>query len=191
MDNVHTTHAVQSTWTMKGGSMRTFSIKGCGNGHVCATVVAVLLAAACATDPASEPTTSESEAALSKCMTCSLPAGGLYATFRVGTETFRQHITSPAGIEGALALWKGTSNAGIPVGTLSCKCTGWNCEWDFHMAPESITFAHAAIELCDGTPSYVNSHCAEFGGGSYCPWSAQLTVLRDCRTNPLCPLVPR
>jgi hypothetical protein len=119
------------------------------------------------------------------------PADGLYATFRVGTETFRQHITSAAGIQGALALWKGTSNAGIPVGTLSCKCTGWNCEWDFHMEPESITFAHDAIELCDGTPSYVNSHCAEFGGGSYCPWSAQLTVLRDCRTNPLCPLVPR
>jgi len=171
--------------------MRTVQIDGRWNVHVYATVAAALLAGACATDPASEPATSESEAALSKCVGCNLPAGGLYATFRVGTETFRQQITSTAGINGALALWKGTSTARIPVGTLSCKCTGWNCDWDFHMTPDSITFTRAAIELCDGIPSYVNSHCAEFGNGSYCPWGAVLTVLRDCRTNPLCPAVPR
>ena len=171
--------------------MRTVQIDGRWNVHVYATVAAALLAGACATDPASEPATSESEAALSKCVGCNLPAGGLYATFRVGTETFRQQITSTAGINGALALWKGTSSANIPVGTLSCKCTGWNCEWDFHMDPKTIMFSRAAIELCDGTPSYVNSHCSEFGGGAYCPWSAQLTLLRDCRTSALCPVVPR
>ena len=107
--------------------MRTFQINGCRNVNVYATVVAALIAGACATEPASEAATSESEAALSTCVGCSLPVGGLYATFRVTTETFKQHITSTAGIAGALALWKGTSSANIPVGTLSCKCTGWNC----------------------------------------------------------------
>ena len=161
------------------------------NVHVYAMVIAASLAGACATDPASEPATSESEAALSTCVGCSLPVGGLYATFQVTTETFKQHITSTAGITGALAVWAGKSSATIPVGTLSCKCTGWNCAWDFHMEPKSITFTRAAIEICDGIPSYVNSHCSDFAFGSYCPWLARMIELRDCRIDPSCPLVPR
>jgi hypothetical protein len=174
----------------QGESMRMFQINGCGL-HVSALVVAALLGGACATDPASEPATAASEAALSKCSGCSLPVGGLYATFRVTTETFKQHITSAAGISGALAAWRGTSRATIPVGTLSCQCTGWNCDWDFHMDPASITFTRAAIEVCDGIPSYVNSHCKDFGFGSYCPWLAQMIELRDCRIDPSCPVVPK
>lgn len=169
--------------------MRAFQING-GNALVYA-LTAAWMTGACATEPASEPATSESGAALSKCMECTLPVGGLYATFQVGTEIFQQQITSPAGIAGALALWNGTSSARIPIGTLACQCTGWNCEWDFHMNPESITFSRSAIEVCDGVPSYVNSHCSEFGFGSYCPWFAELIALRDCRTNPLCPAVPK
>jgi hypothetical protein len=184
-------HPIEPSWMMdQGDFMRVFPINGCRN-VVYAAMIAALLISACAVEPASEPSTSESQAELSKCLVCGLPPGGLYAAFRVGPETFKQHITSPAGIAGAIALWRGMSTADIPVGTLSCKCTGWNCAWDFHMAPESVTFAHSAIEICDGLPSYVNNHCGEFGGGSYCPWSAVMIVLRDCRTNALCPVVPR
>jgi hypothetical protein len=169
--------------------MRAFQIHS-RNVHV-SMVIGAWMIGACATEPASEPAISESGVALSKCLECTLPVGGLYATFQVGTETFQQQITNPVGIAGALALWKGISSARIPVGTLVCQCTGWNCEWDFHMIPESITFSRSAIEVCDGIPSYVNSHCSEFGFGSYCPWFAELTGLRDCRTNPLCPVVPK
>lgn len=171
--------------------MRALQVHGCAKVLVCAAIGAALLGGGCATDPADEPASSDTEAGLSVCIGCTLPRSGLYATFKVGTETFRQQITSAAGISGALALWKGTSNAGIPVGTLDCRCTGWNCPWNFHMDPASITFTHIAIEVCDGTPSYVNSHCSDFGLGSYCPWSAVLTSLRDCRISPSCPTVPR
>jgi hypothetical protein len=171
--------------------MNALQVTGCTKVLVCAAIGAALLGGGCATDPEADPATSDSEAALSKCVGCTLPTSGLYATFRVGSETFRQQITSQAGIIGALALWRGTSNARIPIGALDCKCTGWNCQWDFHMVPSSITFTEIAIEICDGTPSYVNNHCSDFARGSYCPWSAVLTSLRDCRTSPLCPTVPR
>jgi hypothetical protein len=171
--------------------MRDFQIGDCTRVGAYAVFIITLIAGACATDRSSEPATDESEAALSMCFQCSLPKSGLYATFAVGTETFQQQITSQAGIDGALALWNGTSTATIPTGKLACKCIGWNCVWDFHMVPESVTFTQFAIEVCDGTPSYVNGHCSEFGIGTYCPWSAKLIALRDCRTNPSCPPVTR
>jgi hypothetical protein len=39
----------------------------------------------------------------------------------------------------------------------------------------------AAIELCDGLPSYVEENVDEFvdGVGRYCPWAARLVELRD------------
>lgn len=171
--------------------MRAFQVTRCTKVLVCAAIGAALMAGACATDPESDPATADPEAALATCTGCALPTSGLYATFQVGTETFRQQITSQAGIIGALRLWRGTSNARIPMGMLDCSCTGWNCPWDFHMKPASITFTEIAIELCDWAPAYVNSHCDTFGHGSYCPWTAVLTSLRDCRSNPACPTVPR
>lgn len=122
---------------------------------------------------------------------CSLPTSGLYATFRVGTETFSQQITTSTAMADAIAVWRGQSNKRIPTGQLACQCTGWNCQWRFRIRPETLVMANAAIELCDGMPSYVDSHCPTFGGGQYCPWQAQLIDLRDCRFNRACPRVPR
>lgn len=146
-----------------------------------------------------EPSASESEGlsvgqsqdALGLACGCTLPVGGLYATFRVGNESFRQQITSWSGMSEAIALWKGQSNKHIPIGELDCSCTGWNCQWGFSMDPASVRFASSAVEVCDGLPSYVDPHCETFGMGSYCPWSAQLVDLRDCRRSPSCPRVPR
>lgn len=132
----------------------------------------------------------ESDALWTGCQ-CSLPTSGLLATFRVGTETFSQQITAPTAMADAIALWRGKSNKRIPTGALECACIGWNCSYRFRMKPETVQFASTTIELCDGTPSYVNANCPTFGGGSYCPWAAQLVSLRDCRTNRTCPAVPR
>jgi hypothetical protein len=119
-----------------------------------------------------------------------LPGEGVYATFLVaGSETYHASITNPDGIDQAIALWQGTSTATIPVGQLVCAPAPWSCPWSFHQDPASIQFAEVAVEVCDGTPSYVEEHCAQFGD-QYCPWAAELVDLRDCRTDPSCPPVP-
>ncbi|MEQ1440635.1 hypothetical protein AAG565_14855 [Fontimonas sp. SYSU GA230001] len=119
-----------------------------------------------------------------------LPQSGLYATFSVGNETFSAAITDADGKAEARALWAGTSSAGIPNGELRCTAAAWNAPWSWHLAPDTIRFADVTTEVCDGTPSYVDAHCADFGP-RYCPWSAQLTALRDCDADPSCPDVPR
>jgi hypothetical protein len=121
----------------------------------------------------------------------SLPTTGVYATFRVVNDVFRASITHPTGIDQALAIWHGQSQAKIPVGQLACGNGAYNCGWTWSMSPASITFAEVTIEVCDGTPSYVEGNCTTFPNGLYCPWSAELIELRDCRTQATCPAVPR
>jgi hypothetical protein len=53
-------------------------------------------------------------------------------------------------------------------------------QWDFHYNPDTISFADAAIEVCDATIPYVEDHLDEAGGpflpGLYwCPWTGRLT----------------
>lgn len=121
---------------------------------------------------------------------CTLPVGGLYATFAVGSDIYQQHITSTKGIQGALDLWNGVSRAAIPIGKLTCSSTAWNCPWSWHVEPDSIQFGEFAIEVCDAAPSYLEANCSRFVT-TYCPWGARLIDLRDCRTNASCPTVPR
>ena len=127
------------------------------------------------------------------CLNCpsDLPDGGLYATFKVVDETFHAHILDSVGIEQAMALWQGRSNATIPIGKLVCTPVVWNHPWAWYVDPETLEFAEITIEVCDGKPSIVEGNCPSFGGGSYCPWAAKLVELRDCRTDPSCPAVPR
>jgi hypothetical protein len=120
---------------------------------------------------------------------------GLYAEFDVVGERFHTSITNATGITQAIALWQGRSHDSIPMGTLVCPSAATqgsneNCPWHWTFDPASVHFAFGAIEVCDGTPSYVEGHCRDFNFG-YCPWSARLIELRDCRTDPGCPLVPR
>jgi hypothetical protein len=119
-----------------------------------------------------------------------LPGSGVYATFRVGNDVFHVSITNANGINQAIALWRGQSMAKIPVGAVECGNGTFNCGWSWRMKPDTVQFAEVTIEVCDGTPSYVQDHCADFAR-SYCPWGAELTELRDCRTDPSCPLVSR
>jgi hypothetical protein len=121
----------------------------------------------------------------------SLPSAGMYATFRVVSDVFYVSITNPPGIDQAIALWRGQSQANIPVGQLECGNGTHNCGWTWRMNPASITFAEITIEVCDATPSYVQMNCSSFPNGQYCPWSAELIALRDCRTDPTCPSMPR
>jgi hypothetical protein len=120
-----------------------------------------------------------------------LPSAGVYATFRVVNDVFYASITNPPGIDQAIALWRGQSQAKIPTGQLECGNGTYNCGYTWRMNPAGITFAEITIEVCDATPSYVQNNCTSFPNGQYCPWSAELTALRDCRTDASCPAVPR
>ena len=116
--------------------------------------------------------------------------GGLYATFDATGEQFHASITNANGIAEARALWTGSSSPRFPASPLICDAVDWNSPWSWHMDPENLRFAEIAAEICDGTPSYVEANCKTFGGGRYCPWSAQMVELRDCDAGPECPSVP-
>jgi len=118
-------------------------------------------------------------------------SGGVYATFQVAEDRFHAWITDPAAIEQAIALWEGQSTATFPAGRLVCAAVSWNCPWSWHIDPNELRFVETAVELCDGRPSLVEASCPNFGGGTYCPWAAQLVELRDCRSDTSCPALPR
>lgn len=132
------------------------------------------LLAACA--PAATATPTPPPAALS---------GGVLATFEAAGDTFHVWVTNPATIDQLLALQAGESAAGIPNGKILAGpgAGDHNAPWSWHLDPEDIEMAELTMELCDGAPSYVEEHLADFTDtvGRYCPWSAQLTGLDDRR----------
>jgi hypothetical protein len=112
------------------------------------------LGAACADSPAS-------------------PSDGVYVTFQVADETFRVLLVDDAQIEAARRAQAG-GPARIPNGRI-VAATGVNTGWSWHL--EDVAFAEATIELCDGRPSDVEREGIQFGGGRFCPWSAQILSL--------------
>ena len=42
----------------------------------------------------------------------------------------------------------------------------------WHLDPDEVRLVEAAIEVCDGRPSYVETHQSEFP--TYCPWGARV-----------------
>jgi hypothetical protein len=112
-------------------------------------------------------------------------SGGVLATFEVTGQQFKVWVTNADAIEQILALRDGTSMANIPNGALR-EGPGegnHNRPWNWHLDPEEIAMAEITIEICDGQPSYVEEHLAEFieTVGSYCPWSAELVEVEDLR----------
>lgn len=112
-------------------------------------------------------------------------SGGVLATFEVQGELFRVWVTNPVTIQQILDLQAGTSMANIPNGVVRYGPGqgNHNAPWNWHLDPEQIEMAEAAIELCDGVPSYVEARTQEFVEvvGSFCPWSASLVEVQDLR----------
>jgi hypothetical protein len=96
------------------------------------------------------------------------PSLNTVVTFAVQGETFRVALTSAAQVAAAHAAQSGGS-ARIPIGRIA-PGTQVNVGWSWHL--EDLTFAEAAIELCDGRPSDVERQGTQFAGGTFCPWSA-------------------
>ncbi|HUF53444.1 MAG TPA: hypothetical protein VMR52_06695 [Dehalococcoidia bacterium] len=111
--------------------------------------------------------------------------GGVLATFAVGDESFKVWVTNEQTIEQLLDLETGESEATIPNGWIDRGpgAGNHNEPWSWHLDPDDIQMAEVTIELCDGTPSYLEENLTEVMGtaGRFCPWSAELTDLEDHR----------
>jgi hypothetical protein len=112
-------------------------------------------------------------------------ASGILATFDVVGERFKVWVTNPETIEQILELESGDATASIPNGRV-LRGPGQgehNAPWSWHLDPQQIMMAEFTIELCDGLPSFVESEVGYFVDtvGQYCPWSARLVEVRDCR----------
>lgn len=101
------------------------------------------------------------------------PDGALIAEFRTPDgETYRVRLEGEAA-EHARDATAGT-NIGIPNGLIQPGDGGVNIGHDWHVV--EVEFADMAIEVCDGTVSYIDDlgydEFVSQHGDRFCPWDA-------------------
>lgn len=109
-------------------------------------------------------------------------ANGVTFEFRLrgkpDTEAFRVRTQSAAVIAQTRAqLAKPAAERTLfPIGPLATGNGGYNLNWGWHYTDYTLT--ETAIELCDGTPSYVQANLTEWLATvkSYCPWPAYVVA---------------
>lgn len=93
----------------------------------------------------------------------------------VDGERFVVRVTDPDTIRLAQDNLEGR-NTRFPMGTLRAGDGGFNAPWSWHLDPASVRLVEMAIEVCDGRPSYVETHQGDFP--TYCPWGARIVARR-------------
>jgi hypothetical protein len=86
-------------------------------------------------------------------------------------ETFVMRVRDAETIRLAREGLRGRSSA-FPAGPLRRGDGGFNAPWSWHLDPAEVRLVEAAIEICDGRPSYVETHLSDYP--SYCPWGARI-----------------
>jgi len=89
----------------------------------------------------------------------------------VADEQFVLRSTNPQTIAQLRDVVAGRRQ-GFPAGPLLRGDGGFNGPWSWHLDPTATQVVEVAIEVCDGTPSYVEAHVADFP--TYCPWAARV-----------------
>jgi hypothetical protein len=97
-------------------------------------------------------------------------AGTIFVVDVVG-ERFAMSLTDPETIRLARENLQGR-NTRFPIGPLRPGNGGFNQPWSWHLDPAETRMTEAAIEVCDGRPSYVETHLSDFP--TYCPWGARV-----------------
>lgn len=108
--------------------------------------------------------------------------GGAYVNFRIVNESLTAWVTNGPFIDRAKELLAAGTHQ-IPIfGTLLDGRTV-DPQWTWHVDPQNVSFADAAVEVCDGLPSHIEGSKAYWLGtvGSYCPWSAVVNAVDDRR----------
>ncbi len=103
------------------------------------------------------------------------PTESAIVTFTVGDETFRVRLTTREQVDAARAAQAG-GPARIPNGRIVAG-SDVNVGWSWHLV--DLAFAEATIEVCDGRPSDVERDGVNFGGGRFCPWTAQVVAIQE------------
>lgn len=89
----------------------------------------------------------------------------------VGSEQLVVRTTDPDTIAAFRAVVAGT-RTGFPIGPLRAGDGGFNAPWTWHFDEDKTRLTEVAVEVCDGTPSFVEAHLSDFP--TYCPWSARV-----------------
>lgn len=112
------------------------------------------------------------------------PSGPTVATFEVaGVQTYKIELLTPEAIEHVQELMAGTTEEGrIPVGLIVRDDPGVNGPWSWHIDPETLEFADATTEVCDGLPEYVED--GTLTSDIYCPWSAEVIAIEGPGATP-------
>lgn len=95
----------------------------------------------------------------------------------VGEETFVVRTTRAEVAARARDSLAGRRSL-FPAGPLARGDGGFNRPWSWHHDPERVDFVEAAIEVCDGRPSYVEERLADFLALGYCPWGGRVVAVR-------------
>lgn len=112
---------------------------------------------------------------LASCGAPTAPAAPAEFLVDVAGERFVLRLTDPDAIRLAESNMRGTTGA-FPFGTVRPGHGGFNQPWSWHLDPADATFVEAAIEICDGRPSYLEAHLDEYP--VYCPWGGRVVGRR-------------
>ena len=138
---------------------------------VVVAVTAMLLVGCSSGEPA--PTASPSPTS-----SAALPDAPAVVTFDVaGQGEYSIELVTDELIGHVAELQAGGEDGRIPVGRIVRDGDGGvNAPWSWHIDPESLEFADATIEVCDGLPEYVEDDTLT--SDTYCPWNATVVDLR-------------
>jgi hypothetical protein len=108
---------------------------------------------------------------------CSQPREAVFefaSTADVKAPTFMAKATDEKTIAAVRAeLAKLPSDRSMHIaGPLERGDGGVNAPWSWHFTPDKWSLAEKSMELCDGTPQYVEEHLDAWlkDVGTYCPW---------------------
>ncbi|MCF3653170.1 MAG: hypothetical protein L2C94_003275 [Aigarchaeota archaeon] len=98
----------------------------------------------------------------------------------VNGERFVIYVTDPETIRLALENIEG-KNSLFPMRELARGDGGFNKPWSWHLKPETVRMVEVSIELCDSTPSFVESELDYWleTVRSYCPWWGRIIAASD------------
>lgn len=90
-------------------------------------------------------------------------------------ERFYVRATSPDAVA-ALTARQQSGEVSVVLGEVKQGDGGFNAPWSWHLDPASVEVADAAMELCDGRPSFVQKDVARWIAEArvFCPWSARV-----------------
>lgn len=113
------------------------------------------------------------------------PSGDFFVVDVLG-ERFVIHVTDPETVSLANENLEG-KNKLFPSGQLARGDGGFNKPWSWYLKPETVRMVEVSIEVCDGTPSFVEKELDYWFGTvkSYCPWAGRIVAVgRDLGASP-------